>query len=804
MMFEIARDAWPMSQHPDDSATDLPPSGARIRIRGQVQGVGFRPNVWRLAHECRLTGQVLNDADGVLIEAFGPPGQLTEFVDRLTAEAPPLARIDQVEQQGLEADTGPAPADFVIVPSQAGRPNTPVVPDAATCQRCLEDIDDPANRRYRYPFTNCTHCGPRFSIVRAIPYDRANTSMAAFDLCPDCRAEYEDPADRRFHAQPNACPKCGPSIWLERRPGDRIDTDVFDAVHRSLAAGEIVAIKGIGGIHLACDATNAEAIGRLRDRKRRPAKPLAMMARDLDVIARYAAVDDAARELLEGVAAPIVLLPAEGPEALPEALAPAQRTLAFMLPYSPLHALLMAPLATPIVLTSGNASDEPQCITNTDARDRLGTIADAFLLHDRDIVNRVDDSVARSMAGAPRLLRRARGFAPDPLDLPADFSDMPPVLALGGNLKNTFCLIHDGQAVLSQHLGDLENAAAHAAWLDTLQLYRELYQFEPEVLAVDAHPEYLPTKHGRDWAAESNLTLVEVQHHHAHIAACLADHRIEADAPPVLGLAFDGLGYGPDGSLWGGEVLLADYRGYRRLGALVDVAMPGGAQAIHQPWRMSFAHLTRCRDWAEWYKDYGSLAVFRELAEKPLQTVQGMIDSGFNSPPTSSIGRLFDAVAVLAGLSREVTFEGQAAMELEAVVDESRLGRDPGYPFDLARDGRGLLRLDPAPMWAALLEDLADGANAALIATRFHAGLAEATGSLVRELAHDLGRSRPGTVALSGGVFQNRIFSERLVSILEAESFEVLMHRRVPCNDGGLSLGQAAVATITKTRGAWQ
>lgn len=793
-----------MSQHPDDSATDTFPSGTCVRVRGQVQGVGFRPNVWRLAHECRLTGQVLNDAEGVLIEAFGPPARLAEFVERLTSEAPPLARIDRIEQQGLKADAGRAHADFVIVPSQEGRPNTPVVPDASTCRQCIEDIFEPANRRFEYPFTNCTHCGPRFSIVRAIPYDRANTSMAAFDMCAACRREYEDPADRRFHAQPNACPECGPSIWLETRSGSRIESDALDAVRRSLAAGEIVAIKGIGGIHLACDATNADAIARLRARKRRPAKPLALMARDVEVITRYAVVDEPAHELLESVAAPIVLLPYDGPETLPEGLAPGQGTLGFMLPYSPLHALLMAPLTTPIVLTSGNASDEPQCISNADARDRLGAIADAFLLHDREIVNRVDDSVARPMAGAPRLLRRARGHAPDPLDLPAGFSGMPPVLALGGNLKNTFCLIRDGQAVLSQHLGDLENAAAHAAWLDTLRLYRELYRFEPEVLAVDAHPEYLPTKYGRDWAAGNDCTLVEVQHHHAHIAACLADHRIGADAPPVLGLAFDGLGFGPDGSLWGGEVLLADYCGYRRLCALVDVAMPGGAQAIRQPWRMSFAHLARCPDWAEWFERYGHLPVMHELAEEPLGTLQGMIDSGFNSPPTSSIGRLFDAVAALAGLSREVTFEGQAAMELEARVDESRLEREPGYPFDLERDEQGLLRLEPAPMWAAMLADLADGADATFVATRFHAGLAGATGRLVRELAGDMGREMPTTVALSGGVFQNRIFSERVVSILEAENFDVLMHRRVPCNDGGLSLGQAAVAAIQNTQGAWQ
>ena len=609
--------------------------GISIRVRGLVQGVGFRPTVWRLAQRFGLSGEVLNDGEGVLIHALGPAAALAEFELALSAEAPPLARIDSIECVALAA--GFDGTGFRIVESQRGAVRTGIAGDAATCLACLADIRDPANRRYRYPFTNCTHCGPRLSIVRAVPYDRASTSMAMFPMCPACLAEYRDPADRRFHAQPNACPECGPKVWLEGAGGALADISAYrdpvEAAAALIAAGEIVAIKGLGGFHLACDACNAGAVARLRERKARYGKPFALMARDLDGIADYAELGEAERALLASVAAPIailrrwpsqlaaagamnegisphpVLLPmGEGTPELPAAeilasplhphpladadtlrcklalaslrgegqgegrelrslldtdthapplapgIAPGQSTLGFMLPYTPLHHLLMENLGRPIVLTSGNRSDEPQCVGNEEARERLAGIADYFLMHDRDIVNRLDDSVARVMAGKPRMLRRARGYAPTPLPLPPGFEDAPAVLAMGGELKSTFCLLKDGQAIVSQHMGDLEEAATHADYRRNLELYRNLYRFEPQIVAVDAHPDYISTKWGLALARDSGLPAISVQHHHAHIAAALGECGVPISAPPTLGIALDGLGLSEDGGALGRRV----------------------------------------------------------------------------------------------------------------------------------------------------------------------------------------------------------------------------------------------------------
>ena len=781
---------------------DVRVSGEAVRVRGLVQGVGFRPTVWRLARECGLRGEVRNDAEGVLIHVWGEPGARARFVTRLQSEAPPLSRIDALERASLEQS---APdGQFRIVASQSGVVHTGVIPDAASCADCLADVLDPANRHYGYAFTNCTHCGPRLSIVQRIPYDRSSTSMADFIMCAACRSEYEDPADRRFHAQPVACPDCGPRLWVEASDvasgasqvaveGDPVATTI-----RLLQTGQIVAIKGIGGIHLACDATNAEAVDRLRTRKRRSHKPFALMARDGDMIRRYCGLNDAEEKLLRGSAAPIVLLGADGPERLADGMAPGQRCYGFMLPYSPLHHLLMAGLDAPIVLTSGNRSEEPQCIGNQQARDRLADIADALLLHDRDIVNRLDDSVVRLIAGAPALLRRARGYAPTPLRLPAGFRNAPDILAFGGELKNTFCLIKDGAATLSQHLGDLENAAANAAYRDTLELYLRMFEHRPQVLAVDSHPDYLPSKLGRERAATEGCRLVNVQHHHAHIAACLADNGVELDAAPVLGIALDGNGYGDDGTLWGGEFLLADYRGYRRLAAFATVPMPGGAQAIRQPWRMAYAHLRRACDWSRLQAECADLPFFRAIADKPLRTLDGMIESGFNSPVTSSCGRMFDAVAAVIGLCQVVSYEGQAAIELEAAVDVAAQ-RDEGYPFEIA-DEAGLPRLEPRPMWQALLRDLREGIPAGVIAARFHSGLAAALSDMVGHLTTLHGDAKlqrapwAGRIALSGGVFQNAVLTEALIRRLEAKGLDVLRHAQVPANDGGLSLGQATIA----------
>ncbi|MGH8192529.1 MAG: carbamoyltransferase HypF [Rhodanobacteraceae bacterium] len=822
--------------------------GEAIRVRGLVQGVGFRPTVWRLAHDCGLTGEVLNDAEGVLIRVWGEAEARSRLIQRLRDEAPPLARIDALESAPLEG--APANADFRIVPSAGGSVHTGIVADAATCDACMAEVFDPDNRRYRYAFTNCTHCGPRLSIVERIPYDRAWTSMKVFPMCAACKAEYEDPADRRFHAQPNACGVCGPGLWLEEIgtgdpgpgtrhhrdsapdvddaglderqhaklryrfqnvgsgvPGPRSrarDGDPIAATQHLLRDGNIVAIKGLGGIHLACDATNAEAVAALRRRKHRYDKAFALMARDVAMIHRYCRVDDAEAALLHGTAAPIVLLEANGNERLAEAVAPKLGHYGFMLPYTPLHHLLMAGLDAPIVLTSGNRSEEPQCIGNDDARERLAGIADAFLLHDRAIVNRVDDSVVRCIHGEPVVLRRARGYAPAPLRLPAGFANAPPVLAFGGELKNTFCLLRDGEAILSQHLGDLENAVANAAWRETLDLYLNLFEHRPRVVAVDAHPEYLPSKAGRKWAISHACELVTVQHHHAHIAACMADNDLDVDTAPVLGIALDGLGYGEDGTLWGGEFLLADYHGFRRLAAFAPVPMPGGTQAIREPWRMGYAHLRQSADWNALTAKHAGLPFFRALADKPLATLDGMIASGFNSPVTSSCGRLFDAVAAVAGLRQNVSYEGQAAIELEAAVDAGGLHDGQAYPFAIAAyDGTeaDLARLDPQPMWRALLRDLEDSVSIGMVAARFHAGLANALAMMATYLGERCGGAWKNVV-LSGGVFQNAVLSEALIAQLVAQGLTVLAHSRVPANDGGLSLGQAVIAaarSITNT-----
>ena len=683
-------------------------------MRGLVQGVGFRPMVWRLAQDCGIAGEVWNDAQGVMIQAWGIAAALEEFVHRLRDNPPPLARIDTVECAPLS--DAQSHSSFDIVASRTGVAQTGVVPDAASCELCMAETLSPSDRRHRYPFTNCTHCGPRFSIVSAIPYDRDNTSMRRFALCSDCTAEYEDPADRRFHAQPLACPVCGPKIWLERL-GDGpapATADAAETAARLLRNGAIIAVKGIGGFHLACDACNADAVERLRTRKHRYDKPFALMARDLDIMRRYCAMTPQDESLLRSAAAPIVVLPTEGRERVAAAVAPGQHTLGFMLPYTPLHHLLLEGIDRPIVLTSGNLSDEPQCIGNDEARWKLAGIADYGLFHDRDIVNRIDDSVTRVIGGEVRMLRRARGYAPAPIALPEGFAVAPAVLAMGGELKNTFCLLKNGQAILSQHLGDLEDAATFAEYRRSLALYCELFDHAPRILATDCHPQYLSTQLGQEWAARAGLALEEVQHHHAHIASCMAEHTVPLDAPPVLGIALDGLGYGDNDTFWGGEFLIADYRGFTRVGRFKPVAMPGGAQAAREPWRNTFAHLDNSFGWERCRGDHPDLELVRFLETRPLAALRAMIRNNVNSPPASSCGRLFDAVAAALGICREGTsYEGQAAIELEARVDEQTLKRDAGYPFTIDLAPRDLpsstpATLDSGPMWEALLRDLAD------------------------------------------------------------------------------------------------
>ncbi len=638
-----------------------PESAELIRVRGLVQGVGFRPTAWRLARRYGLSGWIGNDGDGVSLCVRGAPGAIDSFARALLREMPPLARIDGIDRQ--PAPQFPEETEFRIVLSRAGTVRTGVVPDAAMCSACAAEIDDLRARRYHYPFTNCTHCGPRLSIIREIPYDRATTTMRSFPMCDACATEYGDPGDRRFHAQPIACPACGPRAWLEDGTGRAIAPetlgaiDAIDAARALLLGGHIVAVKGLGGFHLACDATNEPAAARLRKAKRREAKPFAVMARDLDVVRRCCVVRPEEAAALTSPAAPIVILAARPDAPLAPSVAPGVGTLGIMLPYTPLHALLLQDIDRPIVMTSGNLAEDPQCIANDEARARLGGIADFFLMHDRDIACRVDDSVVRVVAGAPRVLRRARGYTPAPLPLPAGFAGAPPVLAMGGELKSTFCLLRDDQAILSHHLGDLENAPSYADYRRVLDWYLQLFEHAPRAVAIDLHPEYLSTKFGVELAEAGGLRLVPVQHHHAHIAACMADNRVSIDSAPVIGLAFDGLGFGGDGTLWGGEFLLANYRTYRRLAHLRPVAMPGGAQAIREPWRNTYAHLRAAlkngvQAPGAWLGSRGQHPL-AFLAAKPRAVLDRMIARGINAPLASSCGRLFDAVAAAVGICRE-------------------------------------------------------------------------------------------------------------------------------------------------------
>lgn len=791
----------PAAQFAGAETSALP--GARIRVRGLVQGVGFRPTVWRLARSIGLYGQVRNDAEGVVIEAWGQAAALDLLVSELSAQIPPLARIDSIECEPLSYAC--ENRNFTIAASQAAAPQTAIVPDAAVCSACLSDTLDPFSPRYRYPFTNCTHCGPRFSIVKAIPYDRRTTSMAAFTLCSECQREYDDAEDRRFHAQPNACHACGPAVRLRRSDGRAFARDALtqlddaDAVSTLLKQGHIVAIKGLGGFHLACDAGNETAVEKLRRRKQRDNKPFALMARDLAVIREYCTPDTLEQKLLQSPEAPIVLLAANGAKKLAPAVAPGQRTLGFMLPYTPLHSLILRRMARPIVLTSGNLSDEPQCIDNEQAQTKLAEIADYLLLHDREIVNRVDDSVVRVMAGEARLLRRARGYAPAPLPLPPGFAHAPPILALGSELKNTFCLITGAQAVLSQHIGDLEHASAYADYQKNLDLYQNLFQHRPQRLAIDAHPDYLSGKFGRARAGRENLKLETVQHHHAHIAACLADNGVALTASPVLGIALDGLGYGPQGELWGGEFLLCDYLGFERLGTLKPVALPGGAQAMREPWRNTYAHIMAAMGWPRYRMNFAGLELTKYLENKPLAAFAAMLKNGVNSPPASSCGRLFDAVAAAVGICRDrAGYEGQAAMELESAVDETTLYREDesrAYPFSIPiLEKSGLPYIEPLAMWQAVFGDLTLSTPTAVMAARFHKGLARAIAAMAARLLRRNGQVLFDTVALSGGVFQNKILLEQTVQRLQRQGFTVLCQRRVPANDGGLALGQALVA----------
>jgi hydrogenase maturation protein HypF len=819
-------------------------STEEIRVRGTVQGVGFRPTVYRLAKAYGLQGEVCNDGQGVLIRASGREESIEEFVQKLQKECPPLARIDEVTRKRYEGKS--TFDDFVISHSVSSGVTTEVPPDAATCPKCKAEIFDPLSRWYRYPFTNCTHCGPRLSIIRAIPYDRRNTSMATFAMCTECSREYNDVANRRFHAQPVACQVCGPKASLERSDSKPITPHMFsmlddvDAVCTLLQKGEIVAIKGLGGFHLACDATQETAVQKLRHRKQRNQKPFALMARDMEVIEEYCTPNAKERELLESHAAPIVLIQAKGgdddergsgrigqigrwnPPIVPPqtegqvqslppygegwgrgfrqqgkpsiaaSVAPGQNTLGFMLPNTPLHHLILRRMNRPIVLTSGNLSDEPQCLDNVEAREKLGKIADYFLLHDRDIVNRVDDSVVRVVDDKVLTIRRARGYAPASINLPPGFESVPQILAMGSELKNTFCLLRDGKALLSQHLGDLENAVTFKSYQDTLNLYLNILEHQPEAIAVDLHPEYLSTKLGKELAAVNKVKLYPIQHHHAHIAACMAENGLDINSSPVLGIALDGLGYGEDGTLWGGEFLLADYHHFKRLATFKPVAMIGGKQAIKEPWRNTYAQLISAFTWDELKQKYGNLEIVEFLEQKPLKLLNQLVEKGINSPLTSSVGRLFDAIAAAIGICREeCSYEGQAAIEMEALADTTILDNKENlnYYFNFVVSD-SIYHIDSRSMWQALLNDLQQHTPQAMIAAKFHTSLAHAIVEMVDNLRQKNGIHH---VVLTGGVFQNCILLEQVTKRLQALEINVLTHSLVPSNDGGLSLGQAVI-----------
>ncbi|MGD0960908.1 MAG: carbamoyltransferase HypF [Methylomonas sp.] len=766
--------------------------GKAIRIRGVVQGVGFRPAIWRLATQHRLSGEVWNDGQGVMIHAYGGDIELEAFIRDIPQHLPPLARLDGMEAQTLHQI--PASGEFRIIDSRHSGMNTLIAADAATCPDCLREISDPGDRRYRYPFTNCTHCGPRLSIVGLAPYDRRNTSMAEFGMCPDCQAEYDNPADRRFHAQANCCPDCGPNLWLEDEQGRAPAGDPLGLAADFIRQGRIVAIKGVGGFHLACNAGDAAAVSRLRERKRRYAKPFALMGRDIDMITRYARLNETEALTLQDKAAPIVLLNARGETLAPD-VAPGDDKLGFMLPYTPLHTLLLRDLDFPIVLTSGNISDEPQCIDNGDARARLAGIADYLLLHDRAIVNRLDDSVTRLMGGQIRLLRRARGYCPETLLLPAGFGSAGNILAMGAELKNSFCLLKNGQAIVAQHCGDLENAGAQRDYRATISLYKQLYNFRPARIAVDNHPGYLSTQYGQMLAEADTAVLTPVQHHHAHLAACLAEHGAGLDAPPVLAAIFDGLGMGGDGELWGGEFLLGDYKSYTRLGCFQPIALPGGNQAMKEPWRNAYAQLAYYFDWPALQREYAHLDIIKSLSAKPLATLSAMIEKNINSPACSSCGRWFDAFAAALGLHGDrVDYEGQAAIALEMLAAPAFANVAP-YPqawsIPLKQE---LLALNWRGLWQAVLTDLSRGADKARIAARIHHSLIAATVETLNRLSLQTGAR---VMVLSGGVFQNRLLLESVTRELEECGKTVLAPQRYPMNDGGLALGQAVIAAVS-------
>ena len=751
----------------------------KLHVNGIVQGVGFRPFVFQLAEKYQLKGEVANTSSGVTIHVEGSAEHVAAFEKDLAAKPPPLAYVVEITRQ---PETAKNYADFTIVKSKGeSEISTLISPDVAVCDDCRAELFDPADRRFRYPFINCTNCGPRYTIIDDIPYDRPKTSMRYFKMCAACQAEYDDPTNRRFHAQPNACAECGPRVTLcDKSKNIIVVADPILKAAELLKNGRVLAIKGLGGYHLAVDAANADAVTRLRQRKLREEKPLAVMSLDLAAIRRYAEVNDEEEKLLSSIQRPIVLLKKKTSGLLCDAVAPRNKYFGVMLPYTPLHYLLLQLDFTALVMTSGNLSEEPIAIDNDEAFDRLAGIADYFLVHNRDIYLRSDDSIVRHAAGTKRFIRRSRGFVPIPVFLQ---NKVPHILACGAELKNTVCLTKQDKAFLSQHIGDLENLATYDFLNLTVNHLKRILAIHPEIIACDLHPDYLSTRYAEEQPA---IPKIQVQHHHAHIVSCMAEHKLDG---PVIGLAFDGTGYGSDGAVWGGEILIVEKHDFKRVGHLAYVAMPGSTAAIKEPWRMAVSYLQDA---------YGSdvaslnLPALAGLERDKLTVVDQMISKGVNSPPTSSLGRLFDGVAAICGIRSRVNFEGQAAMELEMRSAEAA---ESIYEFEWER--HNVVRILPAPIIRGVVADIQNRVPLAVIGARFHRTViclfAELCDVVRKE--NDLNR-----VALSGGCFQNAMLLTGLIRELAALGFEVFSHEQVPTNDGGISLGQAVVAAAVSSR----
>jgi hydrogenase maturation protein HypF len=752
---------------------------ARISAKGVVQGVGFRPFVYGLAKHHNLNGWVCNTSEDVQIEVEGEKKTLDLFISDLEHKAPPLARIENIS-----VSFGPPAGyqDFEIRHSVALPGKYQLVsPDIATCRACMDDVSTPGNRRFHYPFTNCTNCGPRFTIIKDIPYDRPLTTMSVFQMCPACRLEYEDPLDRRFHAQPNACPACGPRLQLTDNTGKPVDCgDIIVKTAELLKEGRIVAIKGLGGFLLACNAENPAAVALLRRRKIRPSKPFAVMVRDIGQARRHCETDEAEERLLESPQSPIVLLKWRPASSICKEVGPGLKYLGLMLPYTPMHHLILRETDLPLVMTSGNISEEPIAGENAEALRRLGHIADFFLLHNRDIYSTYDDSVAMVVDDTPQLIRRARGYAPFPIHL--NFVS-PQILACGAEEKNTFCLTRDNHAFVSQHIGDMENLETLEHYERTVELYKGLFRIQPGIIAYDMHPEYLPTKYALEQIEKTGIRGVPVQHHHAHIVSCLADAGVDG---PAIGLAFDGTGYGSDGKIWGGEFLIADYKSFKRVGQLEYLPLPGGAAAIRKPSRIALSYiLSLLGDNAL----DGRLGFLNGIDPLEIDLVRKQIGAGINSPLTSSMGRLFDAVSAMAGIRSSIDYEAQAAIEMEMKAYEAT-GEGGHYPYGIAGDaGYHIILLHE--LVATILNDLLRGCSPSIVGMRFHNTIAVMSRDICLRIKESTGMN---TVALSGGCFQNRLLLRKITAGLKSAGFNVLTHSQVPCNDGGVSLGQAVIA----------